>query len=199
MHPRLALVAAILVLLPVRSFAETAPPLAPAPALNEEQQRFLSQFTPELQTRILALAPERVAALGKSSRSHRHPLDGQLTARQVMQQLLADYQAIGAALVVENGKQAAESARRLVDHPSPRGQVYPYIALEKVTEENIRQIPTMWQATFGKAQQLAAAAEKGDLQQAGALYGEIVVGCVTCHQLFRGTPGVSPRLVKSAP
>ncbi|MGB0129058.1 MAG: hypothetical protein WBP72_15565 [Rhodocyclaceae bacterium] len=100
---------------------------------------------------------------------------------------------------MENGKQAAESALRLVNHPSPRGHVYPYIALEKVTEENIRQIPAMWQATFGKAQRLAAVAEKGELQQAGALYGEILVGCLTCHQLLRGTPGESPRLVKSVP
>lgn len=88
---------------------------------------------------------------------------------------------------------------RLVKHPSPRGHIDPYTALEKVTEENMRLSPTMWQATFGKARRLAALAEQDDTRQAGIVRGEIMVGCVSCHQVLRGIPGESPRLARQLP
>lgn len=84
--------------------AQTSAATQAVPALGPEQQHFLARFTLELQAHMLDLAPEQVAVLGKTNSAQRHPWEGQLTARQVMQQLLADYQAIGSALLIDNGK-----------------------------------------------------------------------------------------------
>lgn len=184
---------------PTASAATTAGPLTPA------QEHFLSRFTPEVRARLQALPPAVLARMGaaeeaptKPSGRPRHKFDERFTARQVMQQLLADYQAIGSALAMDNGAQAAENARRLIDHPSPVGHVYPYVPPERLTATNFQALPALREATFGTATRLAAAAEAGDLSRAAQLYGEVLQGCIACHRLFRGVPGVSASLLPTA-
>lgn len=170
-----------------------------APVLSERQQRLIGSYTPELKQRVLSLSPEILGRIGKSEKTEKSPFEEQFTARQVMQQMLSDLQAIAASLAVDNGKMAAENARRLVNHPSPKGIVFPYVALDRINDANFSTLPTMYQATFGNAKRLAEAADEGNIPLAASYFGSVMSGCVACHQIFRGTPGVSNRLrVESA-
>mgnify|MGYP003465486234 CR=1 FL=1 len=48
------------------------------------------------------------------------------------------------------------------------------------------------------ALRLAEAADKGNMAEAAVRLGEVVSGCVACHQMFRGQPGISPLLLPGA-
>src|SRR5690606_30480941 len=83
--------------------------------LPPEDRAMVERFTPELQQKFLALSPELRATLKKMQGSHtRH--SKQLTLRQVMQEILSEYQGIAAAVTTDNAEQAADSARRLANH-----------------------------------------------------------------------------------
>jgi cytochrome c556 len=57
---------------------------------------------------------------------------------------------------------------------------------------------SMNDAVEGSALRLAAAADKGDMAEAASHLSAIAGGCVACHQVFRGQPGVSPLLIPPA-
>lgn len=44
----------------------------------------------------------------------------------------------------------------------------------------------------------AEAADKGNMAEAVVRMGEIASGCVACHQMFRGQPGITPLLLPGA-
>jgi len=165
-----------------------------APVLTERQKNLINSYTPELQRRVLSLSPEILGRIGKGEKAEKNQFEQQFTARQVMQQMLSDLQAIAASLAVDNGKMAAENARRLINHPSPKGVVFPYVALERINEANFSALPSMHEAVFGNAKKLAAAADAENIPLAASYLGSVMSGCVACHQIFRGTPGVSTRL-----
>jgi mono/diheme cytochrome c family protein len=164
------------------------------PVLTEQQKSMLELYTPELQQRVLSLSPEILGRFAKGERSGKNQFEQQFTARQVMQQMLSDFQAIAASLALDNGKMAAENARRLINHPSPTGHVYPYVALDRINDANFSALPTMYEAVFGNAKKLAAAADEGNIPLAASYFGSVMSGCIACHQIFRGTPGVSNKL-----
>lgn len=156
-------------------------------------QKQMAQMTPELQEKAKALSPEIKQFLAKIAIKHtRH--SEQATLLQVMHEILADYQSIVAAISVENAELAAESARRLANHRLPRGGMLPYLPLEKVNSKDLAVLPGMEETVEGGATRLAAAAERGDMVEAATHLSKIMSGCVGCHQVFRGTPGTSPRL-----
>lgn len=159
----------------------------------QERQMMLS-YTPELRRRLLALSPELRAALGQLHASHtRH--SKALTLRQVMQEILSEYQSVAAAIATDNAEQAADSARRLANHRIPVGGLLPYFPLDKITNEYLAVLPSMNGIVEGSALRLADAADKGNMAEAAAGLGQIASGCVACHQVFRGRPGVSPLLL----
>jgi mono/diheme cytochrome c family protein len=186
---------------PTAPAADAGPPAAVTIFLTPAQERFLARFSPEARARLLTLPPAILARMGAESKPSgrpRHKFEERFTARQVMQQLLADYQSIGSALAMDNGPQAAENVRRLIDHPSPVGHVYPYVPLDRITAANFQALPAMYDAVFGNAERLARAAEAGDLGHAAQLYGDILEGCLACHRIFRGVPGISANLLPEA-
>jgi hypothetical protein len=156
-------------------------------------QKQMSQMTPELQARAKALSPEVKQFLAKIAVKHTRHSD-RATLLQVMHEILADYQSIVAAISVDNGELAAESARRLANHRLPRGGMLPYLPLDKVNSKDLSALPGMEDTVEGGATRLAEAAERGDMAEAATHLSRIMSGCVGCHQLFRGTPGVSARL-----
>jgi hypothetical protein len=150
-------------------------------------------WTPELQQRFFALSPELRATIGKLHAGHtRH--SKQLTLRQVMQEILSEYQSAAAAIATDNAEQAADSARRLADHRIPVGGLLPYFPLDRINNESLSVLPSMNDAVEGAALKLAAAADRGNMAEAAVQLGEIAGGCVACHQFFRGRPGISPLL-----
>ncbi len=158
-------------------------------------QKQMALMTPELQQKAKALSPEikqfLVHVAGKHSRKSET-----LTLAQVMQEVLADYQAMASAITMDNGEAAAEAARRLADHRLPRGGLLPYMPLNMVNTQDLSVLPAMEEAVEGGSLRLAEAAEKGDMISAAEHLGAVTRGCVACHQHFRGQPGTSNLLRK---
>ena len=161
----------------------------------EIMQKQMSMMTPELVEKAKALSPEIKQFLVKIALKHSRDSDT-LTLRQVMTEILADYQAIGAAIATDNNELASDAARRLANHRLPRGGMLPYLPLEKVTTKDLSLLPAMENIIEVGAIRLAEAAEKGDMVKAAQEFGAITGGCVTCHAHFRGQPGTSERLKK---
>lgn len=175
---------------------------APSPADvqrgMEIMQKQMAVMSPELVEKAKALSPEIKQFLARVAIRHERRSDT-LTLVQVMQEIMAEHQMIGAAIATDNGAMAADAARRLAYHRLPKGGMLPYLPLEKVTTESLSVLPSMEVAVEGNAQKLAEAAEKGDMVAAAHHYGEMTAGCVACHMHFRGQPGASaytPRLKK---
>ena len=170
---------------------------APSPAEMQRgkdfMQKSMGMMKPELQEKAKALPPEIQQFLLKVAIKHsRH--SETLTMRQVMQEILADYQAVAGAIATDNGELAADAARRIADHPLPRGGKLPYLPREKINGRDLGVLPAMEDAVEGSARRLAAAAEKGDMGTAAQQFGAMTAGCVACHAHFRGQPGISARL-----
>ena len=181
------------------SAAVAMPAFAQTPSPQEMQrgkefmQKSMGMMKPELLEKAKALPPEIQQFLLKVAVKHaRH--SETLTMRQVMQELLADYQSVAGAIATDNGELAADAARRLAHHRLPRGGMLPYLALEKINAKDLGVLPAMEEAVEGGAMKLAAAAEKGDMAAAARHFGDVTSGCVACHAHFRGQPGVSARI-----
>lgn len=168
---------------------------APDPQAAEKQQ--LMSYTPELREKVKVLSPQTKQMLKQVSAKHNRP-SPTLTLRQVMQEVLADYQSMISGLAADNGPQAADSARRLANHRIPRGGLLPYFGLDKVNDTGLAPLQAFNDQVEGNALKLAEAAEKGDMVKAATYVGDITTGCIACHQVFRGQPGVSPRLLNPA-
>lgn len=162
----------------------------------ELMQQQMALMSPELVQKTQALSPEIKKFLMHVAVRHERRSDT-LTLVQVMQEIMAEHQMIGAAIATDNGAMAADAARRLALHRLPKGGMLPYLPIEKVTTASLSVLPSMEVAVEGNAQKIAEAAEKGDMVAAAQHYGEMTAGCVACHMHFRGQPGASaytPRL-----
>jgi hypothetical protein len=182
---------------PAAAFLASASAFAQAPDEMQRAKEFMQKskamMKPELREKADALPPEIQQFLFKVAVKHTRRSDT-LTMRQVMQELLADYQAVAGAIATDNGELAADAARRLAHHRLPRGGMLPYLALDKINAKDLGVLPAMEEAVEGGAMKLAAAAEKGDMAAAARHFGDVTAGCVACHAHFRGQPGVSARL-----
>lgn len=193
---------ALFVALPFMAGAATVGP--PSPEMQAQLARMkpadramVLGWTPELRQKFFALSPELRATLGQLHAGHsRHSKT--LTLRQVMQEILSEYQGIAAAVATDNAEQAADSARRLANHRIPAGGLLPYFPLDRINDASLSVLPAMNEAVEGAALRLAEAADRGDMAAAAVGLGEIASGCVACHQMFRGQPGVSPLRLPAA-
>jgi hypothetical protein len=162
-------------------------------SMTPQDREMVLSWSPELRDKFFTLSPEVRATLGKLHAGHtRH--SKKLTLRQVMQEILSEYQAVVAAIATDNAEQAADSARRLANHRIPVGGLLPYFPLDKINDESLAALPAMNDVVEGAALRLADEAERGHMAVAAVRVGEIAGGCVACHQLFRGRPGISPLL-----
>ena len=173
------------------------PPAGPDPAKMQQMKKMMQKqmglMKPELRKKVMGLSPQtKMAILQIYSQHTRH--SDTLTLRQVMQEVLADFQSVMDGVVTDNGEQTAAAARRLANHRIPRGGLLPYLRPEDVTDEKIAMLVPFNNAVEGNAKHLAAAADKGDMDTAARLMGDVANGCVACHQVFRGRPGVSDQL-----
>jgi hypothetical protein len=165
--------------------------------MSPEDRQMILSYTPELRQKFFALSPELRATLGKLHASHtRHSKE--LTLRQVMQEILSEYQGMAAAVATDNAEQAADSARRLANHRIPAGGLLPYFPLDKINNQSLAVLPAMNDTVEGAALRLAEAADKGNMAEAAVRLGEVASGCVACHQMFRGQPGILPLLLPGA-
>ena len=153
----------------------------------------MALMKPDLQKQVKGLSKETKMALMNILSTHSRR-SKQLTLRQVMHEVLSDYQSITTGLVTDNNEQAADAARRLANHRLPLGGLIPYMAKEDVNDDRLASLVGFNDLVEGNALRLAAAADKGNTGEATMYLGKIAEGCVACHQVFRGQPGVSNRL-----
>lgn len=173
-----------------------AQPQSAAPDMQKLQQMMgqqISLMKPELQQKVKALSPQTKKLLLQIYGQHtRH--SNKVTLRQVMHEVLSDYNSMVTGVLTDNSEQAADSARRLADHRIPIGGLVPYLDLKFVNDEGLSALAGFNDAVEGNAKRLAAAADEGDMIKASALVGDITQGCFSCHSIFRGVPGKSALL-----
>lgn len=159
-----------------------------------EMQQMMKTYTPELRQKVMALSPELKATIQKLHAGHTRRAK-ETTLRQVMHEILSEYQSVASALATDNAEQAADAARRLANHRIPKGGLLPYFPLDKINNTDLAVLPAMNATVEGSALKLAEAADAGDMPKAAAYMSDIMTGCVACHQKFRGTPGISANLI----
>jgi hypothetical protein len=164
---------------------------APMPA---EMQNMMKAFTPEMRQKVMALSPQLKGTIQKLHAGHPRRAK-ETTLRQVMHEILSEYQSIASALATDNAEQAAEAARRLASHRIPKGGLLPYFPLDKVNDNDMSVLPAMNTIVEGSALKLADAADAGDMPKAASYMSDIMTGCVACHAKFRGVPGISANLM----
>lgn len=187
----------LLALVPGLVIAVSVPAIGadkPDPAMIQKQKQAMKKqmqmMKPELRAKIKALKPETRQMLFRIVSQHTRR-SKEATMRQVMQEILADYQRIVAAIVTDNKELAAESALSLANHRIPRGGMLPYLQHEHITDAKISSLASFNESVEGSAKKLAKAARAGDMGTASSYLSTIVSGCVGCHQVFRGVPGES--------
>ena len=153
----------------------------------------MALMKPDLQKQVQGLSKKTKMELMKILSAHTRR-SKQLTLRQVMHEVLADYQSIASGLSTDNTEQAADSARRLANHRLPLGGLIPYMAKDDVNDNRMASLVAFNDMVEGNAIRLAEAADKGNVNAAANYLGKIMEGCVACHQTFRGQPGISNRL-----
>jgi len=164
---------------------------APAPV---EMQNMMKTYTPELRKKVMALSPELKATIQQLHAAHTRRAK-ESNMRQIMHEILSDYQSIASALATDNAEQASEAARRLANHRIPKGGLLAYFPLDKINDNDLSVLPAMNEIVEGSALKLAEAADKGDMPKAASYMSDIMTGCVACHQKFRGVPGISANLI----
>lgn len=192
------LLAALVALATVLAWGQA--PAQPSGAMAEklqnlppEKRRMLKSYSPELRQKVMQLSPATRKKLNRLLSQHQRR-SRKVTFRQVMHEVLADYQAAALGIATDNGELAAAAARRLADHRLPKGGLFPYLPLEMINDQDLSVLPGMNTAVEGNATKLAEAAEAGDMGTAAQLLGKVMSGCVACHKKFRGRPGVSEHL-----
>lgn len=153
----------------------------------------VGMMKPELQKKVKALSPKTQKSLMKILSQHTRYSD-RITLRQVMHEVLSDYQSLIAGVMTDNPEQAAASARRLANHRIPAGGLLPYLGLENINDGQLAVLETFNDSVEGEALKLATAADAGDMGKAAIHLGKISSGCVACHQVFRSKPGESDLL-----
>lgn len=162
-------------------------------AMQKVMQADMALMKPDLQKQVQALSPETKKQLMKILSGHNRR-SKQLTLRQIMNEVLSDYQSTVSGLITDNTEQAADSARRLANHRLPLGGLLPYMATTDINDERLAALVGFNDLVEGNALRLAAAADKGNTAEAASYLGKMAEGCVGCHNVFRGQPGVSSRL-----
>ncbi|MBZ0096172.1 MAG: hypothetical protein K8H75_12495, partial [Sulfuricella sp.] len=73
--------------------------------MSPEIRQMMMSYTPELRQKVMGLSPDIRATMNKLHAQHTRK-SNQLTLRQVMQEILSEYQGIAAALATDNAEQA---------------------------------------------------------------------------------------------
>jgi hypothetical protein len=158
--------------------------------LQKLLQEQVSLMKPELQMKVKALSPATKKSLLKILSQH-NMYSERATLRQVMQEVLSDYQSMVAGVMTDNPEQASASALRIANHRIPVGGLLPYLGIENINDGKLAALEGFNDSVEGKAKELAKAANHNDMATASALVGDIASGCVGCHTIFRGQPGIS--------
>jgi len=147
----------------------------------------IALMKPELQEKVNALSMDTKLSLMAILAMHNQYSD-KATLRQVMLEVLSDYQAMVMGIMTDSAEMTAASAKRLANHRIPVGGLLPYMGIDNITDDRLAILESFNDQVEGNSIKLAAAAAKGDMATAASFLGPISSGCVGCHAVFR--PGV---------
>jgi len=154
----------------------------------------IDMMKPELQAKVEDLSTDTKMSLMAILAMHNRYSD-KATLRQVMLEVLADYQTMTTGIMTDSAEMTADAARRLANHRIPVGGLLPYLGMENISDERLSLLDTFNSSVEGNTLKLAEAAEKGAMKTAASLLGQISSGCVGCHAVFRsGKVGASDLL-----
>lgn len=153
----------------------------------------IALMKPELQAKVKGLSMDTKMSLMAILAMHSRYSE-RATMRQVMTEVLSDFQSVMAGIMTDNPEQTSDSARRLANHRIPVGGLLPYLGMENISDERLSILNGFNDSVEGNALKLAEAAEAGDMAKAASLVGPITSGCVACHGVFRKQPGLSDLL-----
>ncbi len=161
--------------------------------LKEVLQGQIAMMKPELQVKVKDLSTDTKMSIMAILAMHSR-LSDKATLRQVMLEVLSDYQSITLGIMTDSAEMTADSARRLANHRIPVGGLLPYLGLDNVNDNKLAVLESFNDMVEGNAHKLAEAADQDDMATAAALLGKIGSGCVGCHAVFREYPGKSDLL-----
>jgi len=154
----------------------------------------MEMMKPNLQEKVQSLSTDTKMSLMAILAMHSRYSD-KATLRQVMLEVLSDYQTIVLGIMTDSAEMTADAARRLANHRIPVGGLLPYMGMENISDDRLAVLGSFNDSVEGNSIKLAEAAEKGDMGTAASLLGTIGSGCVGCHAIFRpGIPGTSDLL-----
>lgn len=158
--------------------------------LKKVLQSQIAMMKPELQAKVDNLSTDTKMSIMAILAMHSR-LSDKATLRQVMLEVLSDYQTITMGVMTDSAEMTADAARRLANHRIPVGGLLPYLGLENINDNKLAVLESFNDSVEGNAIKLAEAADKGNMGEAAALLGQIGSGCVGCHTVFREYPGTS--------
>lgn len=162
-------------------------------SLKKVLQGQIAMMKPELQSKVEELSTDTKMSIMAILAMHNRVSD-KATLRQVMLEVLSDYQSIVMGVMTDSAEMTADSARRLANHRIPVGGLLPYLGLDNVNDNKLAVLESFNDMVEGNAHKLAEAADQDDMTTAAALLGKIGSGCVGCHAVFREYPGKSDLL-----
>ena len=152
--------------------------------LKKVMQSQIALMKPELQTKVKGLSTDTKMTLMAILAMHSRVSDN-ATMRQVMLEVMQDFQTMSMGIMTNSPEMTADAARRLANHRIPVGGLLPYLGMENISDERLAVLGTFNDSVEGNAIKLAEAADTGDMASAAALLGSISTGCVGCHAVFR--------------
>jgi len=158
--------------------------------LKKVLQSQIAMMKPELQSKVKDLSTDTKMSIMAILAMHSRVSDT-ATLRQVMLEVLSDYQTMSMGIMTDSAEMTSDAARRLANHRIPVGGLLPYLGLENINDGKLAVLESFNDSVEGNAIKLAEAADKGNMGEAAALLGSISSGCVGCHVVFREYPGTS--------
>ena len=161
--------------------------------LKATLQSQIDMMKPELETKVKGLSTDTKMSMMAILAMHNRYSD-KATLRQVMLEVLQDYQGIVMGLMTDSSEMVADSARRLANHRIPVGGLLPYMGMENINDGRLGLLESFNDTVEGNSIKLAKAADNDDMAKVAELLAPITAGCVACHNVFRSKPGVSDLL-----
>jgi len=121
--------------------------------LKKVLQSQIAMMKPELQSKVNDLSTDTKMAVMAILAMHSR-LSDEATLRQVMLEVLADYQTMSMGIMTDSAEMTADAARRLANHRIPVGGLLPYLGLENINDGKLAVLGSFNDSVEGNASKL---------------------------------------------
>lgn len=132
----------------------------------------------------LALGGAAWVTLAKPNLAQERSGQTRLTLRAIMQDLGAEYLRLTNALLIDDFKALAESAKAIEAHPLPDEVV---AAIKRKLGRNFHGFERVDEQSHRAAAEIGKRAAAKDIMGSASAFGRLGESCVSCHKQFRAT------------